>query len=129
MAKGLDEALKNINGEKTKMKKKYTKKQITEAIAYWKNQLKKMNESAESEKYHHLQSYTELEDKETANCVLMCKPSKDGNNMLFRWVPYDEIYDMRFKNHWMLSPTIDDNEERYTHESIRQSIDKIYDNV
>ena len=27
------------------MKKTYTKQQITEAIAYWKNQLKKMNES------------------------------------------------------------------------------------
>jgi len=27
------------------MKKTYTKKQITEAIAYWKNQLKKINES------------------------------------------------------------------------------------
>lgn len=28
------------------MKKKYTKKQITEAIAYWEKQLKLMNESA-----------------------------------------------------------------------------------
>ena len=28
------------------MKKTYTKKQITEAIAYWKNQLKKLNEDA-----------------------------------------------------------------------------------
>ena len=28
------------------MKKQYTKKQITEAIAYWKKQLKMMNESA-----------------------------------------------------------------------------------
>ena len=31
------------------MKKKYTKKQITEAIAYWKKQLKKMNESTSQE--------------------------------------------------------------------------------
>lgn len=30
------------------MNKKYTKKQITEAIAYWKKQLKMMNESADS---------------------------------------------------------------------------------
>lgn len=29
------------------MKKNYTKKQITEAIAYWKNQLKLMNEGAD----------------------------------------------------------------------------------
>ena len=29
------------------MKKTYTKKQITEAIAFWKNQLKKMNEAEE----------------------------------------------------------------------------------
>ena len=44
---GPGEALKNVNEGKTKMKKKYTKKQITEAIAYWKNQLKKMNEAEE----------------------------------------------------------------------------------
>jgi len=30
------------------MKKQYTKKQITEAIAYWKKQLKKLNESNEA---------------------------------------------------------------------------------
>ena len=36
------------------MKKKYTKKQITEAIAYWKKQLKKMNEGFnESCGYEH----------------------------------------------------------------------------
>ena len=32
------------------MKKTYTKKQITEAIAYWENQLKMLNESARSGK-------------------------------------------------------------------------------
>ena len=31
------------------MKKQYTKKQITEAIAYWKKQLKKMDESTSQE--------------------------------------------------------------------------------
>ena len=30
------------------MKKKYTRKQITEAIAYWEKQLHKMNESTEN---------------------------------------------------------------------------------
>jgi len=30
---------------KSKMKKQYTKKQITEAIAYWEKQLKRLNES------------------------------------------------------------------------------------
>lgn len=36
------------------MKKQYTKKQITEAIAYWKKQLKKMNESMGfGKKYDH----------------------------------------------------------------------------
>lgn len=34
--------------EDTTMKKKYTKKQITEAIAYWKKQLKKLDESGSS---------------------------------------------------------------------------------
>ena len=29
----------------TKMKKRYTKRQIQESIAYWKKQLKRMNES------------------------------------------------------------------------------------
>ena len=31
--------------KKNKKKKKYTKKQICEAIAYWKKQLKKMDEA------------------------------------------------------------------------------------
>ena len=31
------------------MKKKYTKKQITEAIAYWEKQLKMMNEETEDD--------------------------------------------------------------------------------
>lgn len=33
------------------MKKKYTKKQITEAIAYWQKQLKTMNESSSDATY------------------------------------------------------------------------------
>jgi len=33
------------------MKKSYTKKQITEAIAYWEKQLKKMNESSDGKEY------------------------------------------------------------------------------
>ena len=33
------------------MKKQYTKKQITEAIAYWEKQLKMMNEDANG--YHY----------------------------------------------------------------------------
>lgn len=38
------------------MSKKYTKKQITEAISYWKNQLKKLNES-ENDEYFNVHVY------------------------------------------------------------------------
>ena len=37
------------------MKKKYTKKQITEAIAYWEKQLNMMNEDANGYHYMHIQ--------------------------------------------------------------------------
>ena len=38
-----------MQAKKNNMKKRYTKKQICEAIAYWKKQLKKLNESNISE--------------------------------------------------------------------------------
>lgn len=36
------------------MNKKYTKKQIQEAIAYWQNKLNTMNESYESRAYNYV---------------------------------------------------------------------------
>ena len=46
------------------MKKQYTKKQITEAIAYWKKQLKKMNESFS--KYDHTDPNTGIYPTDTS---------------------------------------------------------------
>ena len=44
--------IKRVNKKRVNdMKKQYTKKQITEAIAYWKKQLKMMNEDANG--YHY----------------------------------------------------------------------------
>ena len=34
------------------MKKKYTKKQITEAIRYWQTQLRRMNENVEADSWN-----------------------------------------------------------------------------
>ena len=47
--------------EKRQMKKQYTKKQITEAIAYWKKQLKSMNESGD---ISHFSYYVDNRPKE-----------------------------------------------------------------
>lgn len=53
------------------MKKKYTKKQITEAIAYWKKQLKTINESHD---------YTINSHKECDDGVLSIKAVKTCRN-------------------------------------------------
>ena len=56
-----------LSQEENKMKKKYTRKQITEAIAYWKKQLKTMNESIDNNDFYLYPLETAWNERGTTN--------------------------------------------------------------
>lgn len=66
------------------MKKTYTRKQIQEAIKYWKGQLRKMNESGEGETYT-IKFFDEDTDKKLFEYSWECEEGDQSNS--------DGIYD------------------------------------
>lgn len=67
------------------MKKKYTKKQIQEAIAYWQRQIKRGN-------YKKLNESVEDLDSRIKNGTIVCKSEKEANEIVDYYGPnYYEI--------------------------------------
>ena len=84
------------------MKKKYTRKQILESIAYWKKQLKRMNESMSSHHYvvdvtsslgdigeeYDADSLEDLASQVRAKLAWMNGAEDDSNTS---WIPFEYV--------------------------------------
>ena len=90
-------SLHDVETKKTTMKKRYTKRQIQESIAYWKKQLKKMNESSDFEDDIDMRNYSDRSQWDTR--------SKEFIELFNDDLSLDEK--MIFMN--LLASTIDEN--------------------
>ena len=73
-----------------KMKKRYTKKQIMESIAYWKKQLKRMNESSDFDVIHKLGPITATTQPEDAAAIIIVIPKIGLNYANIKIYPVDQ---------------------------------------
>ena len=94
---GTDHGLDEENG----MKKKYTKKQITEAIAYWEKQLKRINESQASDRKYGIPLFNiarklDVDIETVVKCIgeMMLDQVRSGSDLPSKFTGADVMKDL-----------------------------------